>query len=213
MGAGGASVPRAAATSVGVRNRERGYLVRQACYFAADTIAGGLPQTPPKGGFMTLSCALVVTRPSSEPVPSMTSRRCGAMVIGQWLAGCVLLSSCAAPEREYPMTAIGVRKWIGPGHDGTLDLRRDGTFVLSIASRQGDSGSLTGTWIWRTSRSWPADKYAEHHAGDPGQVTLLVGATAGTLHYPIGTSLVALLDIGWATYLGANGVVDLCWGG
>jgi hypothetical protein len=196
-----------------VRNRERGYLVRQACYFAADTIAGGLPQTPPKGGFMTLSCALVVTRPSSEPVPSMTSRRCCAMVIGQWLAGCVLLSSCAAPEREYPMTAIGVREWIGPGQGGTLDLRRDGTFVLSIESRQGDSGRLTGTWTWHTSRSWPAVKYGMHDPGDPGMVNLLVGATAGTVHDTIGTSLGAVLDTGCATYLGTNGVVDLYWGG
>lgn len=116
------------------------------------------------------------------------------------------------PQPAYPATAIGVRDWFGPSCEGTLDLRRDGTFVLAVASREGGRGSLSGTWTWQPGR-FPVDgKPVGIDPGDPGMVTLLVGATTGDSQMASWTELGALLTTDCAIYLGTNGVVDLYWG-
>lgn len=107
---------------------------------------------------------------------------------------------------------VGVRRWLGPSGEGSLDLRRDGTFVLAIVSREGHGDSLSGTWTWQPWR-WPVDgRPLVHDPSDPIMVTLRIGATTDDAHRQAGTSLMAELLTDSAIYLGAGGVIDLNWG-
>lgn len=142
----------------------------------------------------------------------MSPRPARATVIGSWLLVCGSLSSCATPIADGLAAAVGVRRWIGPNGEGSLDLRRDGTFVLTTGSSEGHKKSLSGTWTSQPWR-WPLDdKPLVHDPSDPIMVTLRIGATSDDAHREAGTSLMAELFTDSAIYFGANGVVDLNWG-